>query len=183
MAGLVTAGGLVVEARRSGGGSGRADRVARRAVRTGARVVRRLVRLAWRLGRRVARRSARVVRRAAWGLLRGLFALVALRVGVELVGVPVAATVGGLGLVGWLVGRWVAVVEPWLFSPRPAVRPSVANPAAAAAAGAGRARPLPPSDGADHLAFARALALVADRYVAECERQVAARRVEDGGER
>jgi hypothetical protein len=176
MAPLVTAGGLVVEARRSDGGSGRAGRVARRVVRTGAGVARRLAWLAWRLARRVARRSARVVRRAAWGLLRGLFALLGLRVAVELVGVPVVATVGGLGLVGWLLGRWVAVVEPWLFAPRPATRPRVLNPAA----GAGRARPLPPSDGSDHLAFARALALVADRYVAECERQAAARRVEDG---
>jgi hypothetical protein len=118
-----------------------------------------------------------VVRRAAWGLLRGLFALAGLRVAVELVGVPVAATLGGLAGVGWCVGRWLAVVEPWLFAPRPATRPRVIPPPAPSST----ARPLPPSDGSDHLAFAQALSLVAARYLAECERQAAARG--DGGRR
>jgi hypothetical protein len=90
----------------------------------------------------------------------------------------VAAEVVGAGLVGVVLGVvlfvrglrwWAVVVEPWLFAPRPARRTRVVH------------QPPPrPVEGTDHVAFARALALVAGRYLVECERRSIDRGTENG---
>lgn len=102
------------------------------------------------------RRGRRAARRAV-GLGLGV---VALRLALAVAGELVTATVLSLILVGGGLAWWARVVEPRLFAPR------APTPAAR--------RPQPPgtSDAAGHLAFARALALAAARYVAECERRV-----------
>ena len=82
---------------------------------------------------------------------------------VKLVGVPLVAVVLGLVLVVAGLRWWARVVEPWLFAPQ-APRPVQT---ARTRSGGGSAA-------MDHLAFARALAVVTDRYRMECERQAAA---------
>lgn len=85
---------------------------------------------------------------------RAVAALVLVRLAVTLVGPALVAVVVGLVVVVAGLRWWARVVEPWLFAPR-TPRP---------------ARPARPVGGMDHVAFARALALMADRYRAECER-------------
>lgn len=85
---------------------------------------------------------------------------VAVRLGNAIAGTIVTAAVFGVTSVVAAIAWWARVVEPRLFG---GVRP----PATAVRR---VARPEPTSDEV-HLAFARALAHVADRYVAECEAQ------------
>lgn len=117
----------------------------------------------WPLVRRpLADRCRRLARRVT----RVLAGVVVVRLAVELVGVPLVAAVLGLVLVVAGLWWWARVVEPWLFAPRaPRARQSE-RPA--------RTRPGDASAGMDHVAFARALAVVTDRYRMECERQAAA---------
>jgi hypothetical protein len=97
---------------------------------------------------------------------RVLVAVVVVRLAVELVGVPLVAVVVGLVLVVAGLRWWARVVEPWLFAPRaPRARQSE-RPARTRSGGA-------PAE-MDHVAFARALAVVTDRYRIACERQAAA---------
>ena len=73
------------------------------------------------------------------------------------------ALVLGPCLVTGVVVWWALVVEPRLFAPRPSTRPRVI-------AGPGpRRAPVEQVDGVDHVAFARALSVVADRYLDECQ--------------
>ncbi|HEX6167243.1 MAG TPA: hypothetical protein VFZ30_10675 [Acidimicrobiales bacterium] len=73
------------------------------------------------------------------------------------------ALVLGPCLVTGVVAWWVLAVEPRLFAPRPSTRPRViAGPAP-------RRAPAAEVDGLDHVAFARALAVVAVRYLDECQ--------------
>jgi hypothetical protein len=71
------------------------------------------------------------------------------------------ALVFTVGVVAW----WARIVEPRLFAARDR-RPSPAELIVAT-------HDEPDRD--DHLAFAQALALVADRYLAECQRQAVQR--------
>jgi hypothetical protein len=102
-----------------------------------------------------SRRLRRAARRAV-GLCLGV---VAVRLALAVAGELATVTVLALVLVGAGVAWWARVVEPRLFAPR-APPPAVRCPQ----------RPAP-SDAAGHLAFARALAAAAERYLAECERR------------
>ncbi len=114
------------------------------------------------------RRAGRVAR-AAWRLTRRLLlaglAVVALVVARTVAGTIVTAVVGALVLTVGLVWWWARAVEPRLFAARPQASSShLVRPVP---------RPRPPArDAQRHLRFAQALALVATRYVAECEREV-----------
>ena len=130
-------------------------RAARRAVELVAAPLGYLARLAARLVRRVVC----LVRLVAWWLICGAACWLVLRV----VGVPAPAAMAvvlGVGLVVAAVCWWVLVVEPWLFAPRPSTRPQVVTGPPGLPARA---------DEVDHVEFARALSLVADRYLVECE--------------
>ena len=129
-------------------------RAARSAVELVAALLTCTARVAGRLGRRVVR----LVRVAVWWLTCGAVCWLVLR----LVGLPTAAAtavVAGAGLVAGGLVWWALVVEPWLFAPRPSTRPQVVT---------GPPRPVT-SDEVEHVEFARALSLVADRYLVECE--------------
>jgi hypothetical protein len=105
-------------------------------------------------GRLGGRRVARLVR--AIGRLAAV--LLAVRLGIAIAGeIPTAAVLALVSIVA-AVRWWARVVEPRLFAPRHIPRP----PAVC----------VPPPDRASdarHIAFARALAIVAERYLAECE--------------
>jgi hypothetical protein len=107
------------------------------------------------------------LRRRIWAicgrLVRASATLLALRLAAAVIGTPAASVLGGIGIVCWGLAWWARVVEPRLFAP--------------SSRHVGR-RAAPPSDDR-HLAFAQALALVAARYVAECEATALARRQED----
>ena len=121
-----------------------------------------------RLARRLAHQLLRLVRVVASWLTCAAVCWVALR----LVGLPVTAATAvvlGVELVVAALGWWVSVVEPRLFAQRPSSRPQVTVPASS--------RPAPTGE-VDHVVFARALSLVADRYRAECERSA---RLDRGG--
>lgn len=121
-----------------------------------------------RLARRLVRRLLRLVRVVASWCTCAAVCWVALR----LVGLPASAATAvvlGVELVAAALCWWVAVIEPRLFAPRPSSRPQVTVPAAR--------RPAPTGE-VDHVVFARALSLVADRYRAECERSA---RLDRGG--
>jgi hypothetical protein len=132
--------------------------VARRAVElVGARVGR-----AARAAGRLLWRVLRLVRVVGWWLTCAAAVWWMLR----LAGLPLAAAtaiVSGAYLVVLVLVWWARVVEPWLFAPRPSTRPRVVT-------GPPR-RPLVVDevDAVDHVAFARALSLVADRYLEQCE--------------
>jgi hypothetical protein len=80
-------------------------------------------------------------------------------------GTAVAAVVGGVALTVGLLWWWARVVEPWLFAPRtPRSSSQLVGPVT-------RSQPSP-SEPERHLLFAQALAYVANRYLAECEREV-----------
>jgi len=79
---------------------------------------------------------------------RMALAFVAVRLGFVIAGTIVTAAVLGVTTVVAAVAWWARVVEPRLFG------------------GGG-----PPAAGGLHLEFARSLAHVADRYLAECEAQ------------
>jgi hypothetical protein len=106
------------------------------------------------------------LRRHTWAVCRRLVrasaALLALRLA-AVISTPAASVLGGIGIVCWGLAWWARVVEPRLFAPS-------SQPVELRAA--------PPSDDR-HLAFAKALAIVAARYVAECEATALARRQED----
>jgi hypothetical protein len=91
---------------------------------------------------------------------RMALAFVAVRLGFAIAGTIVTAVVLGVTSVVAAVAWWARVVEPRLFGgggpPAAAVR-RVARPELAS--------------GGLHLEFARSLAQVADRYLAECEAQ------------
>jgi hypothetical protein len=91
---------------------------------------------------------------------RLVLAFVAVRLGCAIAGTIATAVVLGVASVVAAVVWWARVVEPRLFG---GGRP----PATAVQL---VARPAPASDEL-HLEFARALAHVADRYLAECEAQ------------
>jgi hypothetical protein len=112
-----------------------------------------------RAGAGLMRRIVRLVRVVAWWLICGAACWLVLR----LIGLPTAAAtavVAGVGVVAGGLVWWALVVEPWLFAPRPSTRPQVV--------GGPPRRPVS-TDEADHVEFARALSLVADRYLVECE--------------
>ena len=69
------------------------------------------------------------------------------------------------GAVVW----WVLVVEPRLFAPRPSTRPRVIAGPVPRRAPVGQVDEV---DGVDHVEFARALSVVADRYLDECQANV-----------
>jgi hypothetical protein len=80
------------------------------------------------------------------------------RLGIGVAGPIVMAAVLALAATLVAVGWWARVVEPRLFAPR--------HPPASAVARI--PQPAPTSE-ERHVAFARALVTVADRYLAECE--------------
>jgi hypothetical protein len=93
-------------------------------------------------------------------LARLVAAMAAMRLGAAIVGpaptAAVAATAATVGGVRW----WARVVEPRLFAPRtssPASHPQLGQPSEYL------------DDARRHLAFAQALAAVANRYLAQCE--------------
>jgi hypothetical protein len=93
------------------------------------------------------------------GRIGGLaVALVVVRLGIGVAGPIAMAAVLALAATLVAVGWWARVVEPRLFAPR--------HPPATAV---GRTRRSAPTSEERHLAFARALVTVADRYLAECE--------------
>lgn len=110
-------------------------------------------------------RAGRVARRLTRRLLRPVLAVVVLVLMRRVAGTVVTSVVAAIVLTFGLVWWWARVVEPWLFAARPPrrsaqlVRP-VAEP-----------RPVP-SERERHLLFAQALAYIATRYLAECEREV-----------
>jgi hypothetical protein len=77
-----------------------------------------------------------------------------MQLGVELVGTVVVAVVVAAAFTIGAVVWWARVIEPRLYAPRWQVR---------------SARRAEPVDDDRHLAFARALAAVAARYLEECE--------------
>lgn len=122
--------------------------MSRRAVRRPG--IARAARLAWRVTRRALPPGLAVV---ALVLARGVVGTVATCV--------VASIMLTVGLVWW----WARVVEPRLFAARPPAHSSqLVRPVP-------QARPSP-VNAQRHLRFAEALALVATRYVAECEREI-----------
>jgi hypothetical protein len=127
----------------------------------------------------VSQRSSRVVRRALRGAacrrvgrrlavpLLGVATVILLR---AVAGPVVAAVVGGVALPVSAVAWWVRVVEPPPFAPRGGrpsaqlIRPvTVSSPSSSS---------VPSSDRERHVTFARALAYVATRYLAECEDEI-----------
>ena len=128
------------------------ERVAAAGVRAG-RVVRWLVRQVVRFVRALRGWPAVAV---VWWLLR-------------LAGVSTStatAVVVGPCLVTGAVVWWVLVVEPLLFAPRPSTRPRVIAGPATRRAPLGQVDEV---DEVDHVAFARTLSVVADRYLDECQ--------------
>jgi hypothetical protein len=88
---------------------------------------------------------------------------VAVRLGLTIAGTIVTAVVLGITTVVAAGVWWARIVEPRLFGARHRSSDLVVRWPA-------RARTQPPSDNASrHLAFAQALALVATRYLDECE--------------
>lgn len=111
------------------------------------------------------RRRHRMLRAVGRPLVRAAIVVAGLDLGAALVGTALAAVVGATALTVGGVTWWARVVEPWLFAPRPP-SPTRRHPVIV-----GRRR-LAADDEERHLAFAQALAVVADRYVAECEREI-----------
>lgn len=110
---------------------------------------------------RAGRFAGRLTRRA----LRPGLAVVGLVLARSIVGTVATSVVASIVLTVGLVWWWARVVEPRLFATRPKAQSSPV------------VRPLPqprpaPRNAQRHLRFAEALALVATRYVAECEREV-----------
>ena len=124
-------------------------------VRTARRAVKLVSALICAAGR-VAGRLVRVV--AGWLTCGAVCWLVLCLVGVP--ATAATAVVAGVELVAAGVCWWALVVEPWLFAPRPSTRPQVVAGSPRRPASAGEV---------DHVEFARALSLVADRYLVECE--------------
>ncbi len=128
-------------------------RVVELAAATGGRAVRLPVRLVHQVMRFVRALHGWPVVAVVWWLLR--LAGVSTSTASALVLGPLLAT----GAVVW----WVLVVEPRLFAPRPSTRPRViAGPVP-------RPAQVEQVDGVDHVAFAQALSVVADRYLDECQ--------------
>ncbi|HEX6239157.1 MAG TPA: hypothetical protein VFZ68_18305 [Acidimicrobiales bacterium] len=130
-----------------------------RAARSAVELVAALLGCTARVAGRLVGRVVRLVRVVGWWLTCGAVCWLVLR----LVGLPTAAAtavVSGVGLVAGALVWWALVVEPWLFAPRPSTRPQVVT---------GPSRRPVSADEVDHVEFARALSLVADRYLAECE--------------
>jgi hypothetical protein len=107
-------------------------------------------------------RLARYARRACCHAARMGLAVVAVRLASGLVGPAVAAALAVLALTVWAVAWWARVVEPRLCAPHP---PATAPTAAESVYRA------PVDEAERQLAFARALAVVAVCYLAECEHQ------------
>jgi hypothetical protein len=109
---------------------------------------------------------AAVVRR----LVRALVALATIRAAIVVVGEFATAALLAIALTGWGLAWWERVVEPRLFASRRPATPSTWLPAR-------RQAPAMPS--ADrHLRFAQALAVVAERYLDECQHGAADRQDE-----
>jgi uncharacterized membrane protein YqgA involved in biofilm formation len=100
-----------------------------------------------------------VVVRVARRLVGPVLGLVALRVGVAVVGQWVTAVVAGPLVLGWVLARWAAIERRLDRHGRSATRP----PAVIGHA--------PPAGSVEHVAFARALVAVSARYLALCEDQ------------
>jgi hypothetical protein len=96
--------------------------------------------------------------------------LIALRVTSTVIGTPGATVLAALIFTTWAVSWWARVIEPRLFAPRVSTSASSRPPVAL---------PTAPADD-PHLAFARALAFVAARYLAECERPSSCAQHQDG---
>jgi hypothetical protein len=117
--------------------------------------------------------TAHTRRRIRWTLARlasTSVTLLSLRLAAVVLGTPTAAVLAALVFVVWALSWWARVVEPRVFAPRP----TQSTPKRLPVAG-----PLP-LDGDRHLAFAQALAVVAARYLAECEEAARANRSLDG---
>lgn len=97
--------------------------------------------------------------------LLGVAGVILLRV---VAGPVVAAVVGGVALPVGAVAWWVRVVEPRLFAPR-RNRPAAQLVRPATVTSTSSSFSVPPTDRERHVTFARALAYVAARYLAECE--------------
>jgi hypothetical protein len=107
------------------------------------------------------RRLVRLAYRAARHAGRMGLAVVAVCLAGAVAGPVVAAAVDGLGLTVWAVAWWARVVEPRLFAQCDRATPRAAQLGYRA----------PVGEDERHVAFARALVLVAARYLAECEHQ------------
>ena len=103
---------------------------------------------------------ANVAVRVARPLVRPVLGLVALRVGVEVVGQWVTAAVAGPLVLVWVLAGWAAIERRLDNRARSAARP---------AAVIGHAPPTGPVE--EHVAFARALVAVSARYLEACEDQ------------
>jgi hypothetical protein len=106
-------------------------------------------------------RLTRLARRAGRHVVRAGLAVGAVRLAAAVVGPALAAALAGLVFTVAAVAWWARVVEPRLCAPRPATTPPAARLTNRA----------PLDEDGRHLAFARVLALVAARYLAECEQQ------------
>lgn len=116
--------------------------------------------------RRAGRARARALaQRLGRRLMTPILAVVVVTLVKGVAGTVVAAVVGGVALSAGVLWWWARVVEPRLFAPRN-TRPSsqLARPVTRSSRS--------PSDAERHLAFARALAYVATRYLAECEQEL-----------
>jgi hypothetical protein len=107
----------------------------------------------------------RLLRAVGRQLVRAVVVVAVLHLGAALVGTVVTAVVGAAALTVGAVTWWARVVEPRLFAPS---RP---NPTRRHPVIVDRRHPVT-VDEERHLAFAQALAVVAARYLAECEREI-----------
>jgi len=113
-------------------------------------------------------RAGRVARRLTRRLLPAVLAVVGLVLAKSVAGTVVTSVVGAAVLTVGLVWWWARVVEPRLFAAR-----SPRSPRSSSQLVRPVIQPRPsPSEGERHLMFAQALAYVATRYLAECERDV-----------
>ena len=106
-------------------------------------------------------RLGRLARRASRHAARVSLAAVAVRLAADIAGPVAAAALTSLLFAVAAVVWWARVVEPRLFAPR---YPTTAPPAQVV-------RRAAVEDHERHVAFARALVLVAARYLAQCEHQ------------
>ena len=100
-------------------------------------------------------------RRFALGVARLGLVTVMVRLAVAIVGPAATSVLLATVLIAGGLVWWARFVEPRLFAPRVSTTAAVVR----------HTRSPDPSDAERHLAFARALALVANCYLAECEQR------------